>query len=124
MTMFLLATIALMSLPLQTPPAAAQSTPEVQTIDRDVLTRAIDSAGAADVDRLIEVVFKIGARIEGTLPGTAGADVRRELDRLRDEVAALHGRVRRGGRVDSAPYQVLQKQLLALAQRVGAPMSK
>ena len=106
----------------QMPPAIAQSTPDVQTIDREVLIRPAESVTAADVDRLIEVVFKIGARIEGSLGGPAAADARRELDRLRDDVAALHGRVRAGGRVDGIPYRGLQKELLALAQRIGSPM--
>lgn len=105
------------------PPPIAQSMPDVQTIDREVLTRAVDSVTAADVDRLIEVVFKIGARIEGSLSGAAAADARRELDRLRDEVSALHGRVRTGARIDGAPYRSVQKDLLTLAQRVGSPMS-
>lgn len=105
-----------------TPPPIAQSTPDVQTIDREVLIRPAESVTAADVDRLIEVVFKIGARIEGSLSGTAAADARRDLDRLRDDVAALHGRVRAGGRVDGTPYRGLQKELLAVAQRVGSPM--
>jgi hypothetical protein len=104
------------------PPPIAQSTPDVQTIDREVLTRAVDSVTAADVDRLIEVVFKIGARIEGPLNGAAAADARRELDRLRDEVSVLHGRVRTGARIDGTPYRAVQKDLLALAQRVGSPM--
>lgn len=107
------------------PQAAApvdQGAPDVQTITRDVLTRPADSVTAADVDRLIEVVFKIGARIEGSLTGAAASDARRELDRLRDEVSALHGRVRGGARVDAAPYLALQKQLLALAQKVGSPL--
>jgi hypothetical protein len=105
------------------PPPIAQSTPDVQTIDREVLTRPVDSVAAADVDRLIEVVFKIGARIEGSLSGAAAADARRELDRLRDEVSALHGRVRTGARIDGAPYRAVQKDLLTLAQRVGSPFS-
>jgi len=102
------------------PVPVAQSAPDVQTIDRDALTRSADTVTAADVDRLIEVVFKIGARIEGSLTGTAAADARRELDRLRDDVSALHGRVRGGARVDAAPYAALQKQLLALAQKIGS----
>jgi hypothetical protein len=99
----------------------AQSVPDVQTIDRDALTRSADTVTAADVDRLIEVVFKIGARIEDSLTGPAAADARRELDRLRDDVSTLHGRVRGGARMDAAPYVVLQKQLLTLAQKVGSP---
>ena len=105
------------------PPPIAQSTSDVQTIERTVLTRPLDSVAAADVDRLIEVVFKIGARIEASLTGAAADDARRELDRLRDGVAALHGRVRSGGRVDGAPYRALQKDLLALAERVGSPIT-
>ena len=105
------------------PPPIAQSTPDVQTIDREVLTRPAESVTAADVDRLIEVVFKIGARIEGSLSGAAAADARRELDRLRDEVSALHGRVRTGARIDGTPYRAVQKALLALAERVGSPLS-
>ena len=103
------------------PVPAAQSTPDVQTIDRDVLTRSADTIGAGDVDRLIEVLFKIGARIEGSLTGAEAADARGELDRLRDNVSTLHGRVRSGARVDAAPYVLLQKELLALAQKVGSP---
>ena len=103
------------------PAPVAQSAPDVQTIDRDALTRSADTVAAADVDRLIEVVFKIGARIEDSLTGSAAADGRRELDRLRDDVSTLHGRVRGGGRVDGSPYAVLHKQLLALAQKVGSP---
>jgi hypothetical protein len=99
----------------------AQSTPDVQTIDRAVLTRSADTVSAGDVDRLIEVLFKIGARIEGSLTGPAAADARRELDGLRDDVSTLHGRVRGGARVDAAPYVLLQKQLLALAQKVRSP---
>jgi hypothetical protein len=106
----------------QEPPPIAKSAPDVQTIERDVLTRAAETVTAADVDRLIEIVFKIGARIEGSLTGAAAADARRELDRLRDDVATLHGRVRTGGRVDGAPDQLLQRQLLALAEKVGSPM--
>jgi hypothetical protein len=113
-------------LPLPAPqaqvPAVAQSTPDVQTIERDVLTRSAGLVTAADVDRLIEVVFKIGARIEGSLTGAAAADARHELDRLRDDVSTLHARVRTGTRVDGAPYQMLQKQLLTLAENVGSPM--
>jgi hypothetical protein len=104
------------------PPPIAVSTPDVQTIDREALTRSSETVSAADVDRLIEVVFKIGARIEGSLSGTAAADARRELDRVRDEVATLHGRVRSGARIDSAPYRVVQKDLLALAEKVGSPI--
>ena len=100
---------------------AAQSTPDVQTIDRDVLTRSAETVSAGDVDRLIEVLFKIGARIESSLTGAAAADARGELDRLRDIVSTLHGRVRSGARADAAPYVLLQKQLLALAQKVGSP---
>ena len=100
---------------------AAQATPDVQTIDRGVLTHAADTVSAGDVDRLIEVLFKIGARIEGSLTGAAAAEARRELDRLRDDVSTLHGRVRNGGRVDAAPCVLLQKDLLALAQKVGSP---
>ena len=122
MISFLLAASVLFSAVAQTPAPVALSTPDVQTIDREVLTRAAESVTAADVDRLIEVVFKIGARIETTPAAPSAADARRELDRLRDEVAALHGRVRTGARVDGAPYQAIQKQLLALAQRVGSPM--
>jgi hypothetical protein len=106
----------------QSPPPIAQSTPDVQTIDREVLTRPAESVTAADVDRLIEVIFKIGARIEGSLAAPAAAEARRDLDRLRDDVAALHGRVRAGGRVDGAPFRTLQKELLTLAQRVGSPL--
>jgi len=100
---------------------AAQATPDVQTIDRDVLTHAADTVSAGDVDRLIEVLFKIGARIEGSLTGAAAADARRELDRLRDDTSTLHGRVRSGARVDAAPCVLLQKDLLSLAQKVGSP---
>ena len=103
------------------PVPAAQSTPDVQTIDRDVLTRSAETVSAGDVDRLIEVLFKIGARIESSLTGAAAADARGELDRLRDIVSTLHGRVRGGARADAAPYVLLQKQLLALAQKVGSP---
>jgi hypothetical protein len=106
---------------VQSPPVV-QSTPDVQTIDRDVLTRPVEMAAAADVDRLIEVVFKLGARIEGTLTGDAAANARRELDRLRDDVSTLHGRVRTGARVDGAPYRSLQRELLALAEQVGSPL--
>lgn len=94
---------------------------DVQIIERDVLTRQVDSVTAADVDRLIEVLFKIGARIEGTMNGPAAADARRELDRLRDDVASLHGRVRTGARVEASQYRSLQKDLLAVAERVGSP---
>lgn len=104
------------------PPPIAVSTPDVQTIYREALTRSSETVSAADVDRLIEVVFKIGARIEGSLSGTAAADARRELDRLRDEVATLHGRVRSGARIDSAPYRTVQKDLLTLAEKVGSPI--
>jgi hypothetical protein len=114
--------LSIQAAPAQTPPPIAQSTPDVQTIDREVLTRPAESVTAADVDRLIEVVFKIGARIEGSLAAPAAAEARRDLDRLRDDVAALHGRVRAGGRVDGAPYRTLQKELLTLAQRVGSPV--
>ncbi len=118
-----LAAWLLLSVPAaQVPPPIAQSTPDVQTIDRDVLMQSADSVSAPDVDRLIEVVFKIGARIEGSFTGVAVMDARRELDRLREDVATLHGRVRTGARVDGAPFQMLQKQLLAVAQRVGSPM--
>jgi hypothetical protein len=103
------------------PVPVAQSTPDVQTIDRNALTRSADTVTAADVDRLIEVLFKVGARIEGSLTGAAAAEGRRELDRLRDDVSTLHGRVRTGARVDAAPYVLLQKELLALAQKVGSP---
>jgi hypothetical protein len=103
------------------PVPVAQSTPDVQTIDRTALTRSADMVTAADVDRLIEVLFKIGARIESSLTGPAAAEGRRELDRLRDDVSTLHGRVRTGARVDAAPYVLLQKELLALAQKVGSP---
>ena len=121
---FLAAWLLLAPSVVQTPPAPPilQSPPDVQTIDRDALTRAVDSATAADVDRLIDVVFKIGARIEGSLTGPAAVDARRELDRLRDDVAALHGKVRSGASVDATPYRVLQKDLLTLAQRVGSPL--
>jgi hypothetical protein len=108
---------------IQAPAPIAPRAPDVQTIDQSVLTRTVDSVTAADVDRLIEVVFKIGARIEGSLSGAAAADARREIDRLRDDVATLHGRVRTGARVDGAPYRTLQKELHALAQRVGSPFS-
>lgn len=126
----LLAALAVASLLSGQPGAAqvpaqkspAETIPDVQTIDRGVLTRPPDSVMAADVDRLIEVVFKIGARIEGSLSGTALTEARRELDRIRDDVATLHGRVRRGERGDATAYQQLQKQLLALAQRVGSPL--
>jgi len=103
------------------PVPVAQNTPDVQTIDREVLTRPAETVSAGDVDRLIEVLFKIGARIEGSLTGAPAADDRRELDRLRDDVSTLHGRVRTGARVDAAPYVVLQKELLALAQKAGTP---
>lgn len=104
----------------QNPPA--DTMPDVQTIDSSVLTRTPTAVFAADVNRLIEVLFKIGARIESLPKDEASADARRELDRLRDDVAALHGRVRRGERGDLGAYQQLQKQLLALAQRVGSPL--
>ena len=103
------------------PVPVAQSAPDVQTIDRNALTRSAETVTAADVDRLIEVVSKIGARIEDSLTGSAAADARRELDRLRDDVSTLHGRVRAGARVDAGPYTGLQKQLLALGQKVGSP---
>ena len=103
------------------PVPLAQSAPDVQTIDRDVLTRPAETVTAGDVDRLIEVLFKIGARIEGSLTGSAAADARSELDRLRDTVSTLHGRVRGGARVDAVPYVQLQKELLALAEKVGSP---
>ena len=106
----------------QGPPAIPDSALDVQTIERDVLTRPAESVTAADVDRLIEVVFKIGAHIEGALSGAVANDARRELDRLRDDVAALHGRVRTGARVDGAPFRLLQQQLLALAGKAGSPM--
>jgi hypothetical protein len=106
---------------LQASPVPAESAPGVQTIDREVLTRPADTVSAGDVDRLIEVLFKIGARIEESLTGAAAADARRELDKLRDDVSTLHGRVRTGARVDAAPYVLLQKELLALAQKVGSP---
>lgn len=105
-------------------PPVVQNPPDVQTIDRGVLTRPLDAAGAAEVDRLIEVLFKIGARIEGTMSGDTAVAARRELDRLRDEVSSLHGRVRTGARVDGVPYRALQKDLLALAERVGSPFKE
>jgi hypothetical protein len=104
------------------PKPAIEISPDVQTIERAILTRVNGPVMAADVDRLIEVVFKIGARIEGSLSGTSLTESRAELDRIRDSVAALHGRVRRGDAGDAATYQQLQKQLLALAQRVGSPL--
>jgi len=106
-----------------TPPqgSGALNALDVQIIERDVLTRPADPVTAADVDRLIEVLFKIGARIEGTMNGSAATDARRELDRLRDDVGNLHGRARTGARVDASQYRSLQKDLLALAERVGSP---
>ena len=124
MTGHLLAAWLLASAPApQEPSRIAQSAPDVQTIDRDVLTRPVETVSAAAVDRLIEVLFKVGARLEGSMTGAAAADARRELDRLRDDVAALHGRVRTGARGDGARYQLLHQQLLALAEKVGSPMT-